>query len=289
MIVFQVGPSAGTLGHHQDQAQADNGLLITDKQKITITWLLGWARLGPLSDIDIDMKYDWQLKLCVGSDLVTPLGCGTVWQRRHRVHQRCEELRTCTIGISSVRYQHQQTVLLSTALHSDHAVTCPLEDHDSLSTAPPRCVAPVAAYLRWLGRTSSSLGVISCSEDCLRARLAGRGGPRCWMIKPVWGGWCGSSSGGRPAALLSIVYWHSAELVTSGQRGAGGVTWMSGSPPPPSRDGNLPVPSPPFPSSAVFLSLTCLLGILSTQYFEPSCHSRTSRRHKSLIAAFTSE
>ena len=58
MIVFQVGPSAGTLGHHQDQAQADNGLLITDKQKITITWLLGWARLGPLSDIDIDMKYD---------------------------------------------------------------------------------------------------------------------------------------------------------------------------------------------------------------------------------------
>ena len=44
MIVFQVGPSAGTLGHHQDQAQADNGLLITDKQKITITWLLGSAR-----------------------------------------------------------------------------------------------------------------------------------------------------------------------------------------------------------------------------------------------------
>ena len=49
---------------------------------------------------------------------------------------------------------------------------------------------------------------------------AGRGGPRCWMIKPVWGGWRGSSSGGRPALLLSIVYWHSAELVTTG-RGAG--------------------------------------------------------------------
>ena len=151
------------------------------------------------------MKYDWQLKLCVGSDLVTPLGCGTVWQRRHRVHQRCEELRTCTIGISSVRYQHQQrTVLLSTALHSDHAVTCPIEDHDPLSIAHPRCVAPVTAYLRWLWGTSSSLGVISCSEDCLRARLAGRGGVAALLDDKTCLRWLARQQQWRPASVIVV-------------------------------------------------------------------------------------
>ena len=192
-----------------------------------------------------------------------------------------------------MRYQHQhQAVLLSTALHSDHAVTCPLEDHDSLSTAHPRCVAQVAAYLRWLGRTSSSLGVISCSEDCLRARLAGRGGAgrAALLDDKTCLRWLARQQQWRPASSIVV---HS--LLTLCRAGDQWPAWCGRChlnvrvTPPPSRDGNLPVPSPPFPSSAVFLSLTCLLGILSTQYFEPSCHSRTSRRHKSLIAAFTSE